>query len=208
MTKYARLTAATLGLAVLSAPTAQADDLDPVATINAVTYAGSGCPANSASASLDGEYEAISLTFDKYTAEVGPGSKPSDGRKNCRITVDLRHAADYHYTIHTASVSGYLSLDKHVSATQQLDYSFAGEKGSATFWSNWQGPVAEDYLFTYDLVPEAMVWSPCGKEASLNANAQVKVDNSHNKAGSGLITTDTITGKVTMALGLTWQKCE
>lgn len=41
----------------------------------------------------------------------------------------------------------------------------------------------------------------------MNINSQVRVDNSEAKRGTGIMTTDSIDGKVTLEIGLKWWRC-
>jgi hypothetical protein len=207
----ATVVGATLGFTVLITPGAKADDPpDPSdVLIERATYAGSGCPAGSASISKSNDNKTATLSFDKYVTSIGPGTTVADKRKTCTINVKPHYPAGYQYAIRQTNFTGYADLHKKVRATEQLDYSFAGSATpTASFKSTWVGPYSDNYSFNGTPASNAAVWSPCGKITTLNVSTKMHLDNSDNPGGSGLISTDPIDDKVKMIMHLEWRKCQ
>jgi len=177
--------------------------------IKGLNYAGSGCPAGSVAGTLSTDASNLNIAFDNYIASVGKGISITQSRKNCQLTIQLVYPPGWSYSVFETQYVGYVSLDKKVVATQKSQYWFAGDQKSMTFQSKWKGPFEDDYTFTDTIEKKAVVWSPCkSAPSSLLINTQIRVDNTYNKMGEGLISTDFINHQVTHKLGCRWKKCK
>lgn len=205
MTTFACKAGASLVL-TLSAAAAFADAPDNV-TINNIVYAGSGCPAGSVAQNVSQDASAFTLMFDDYMAEVGPGVPFFAGRVNCQLNIDLSYPSGWSFTVISIDTRGFVELDPGVTALQQSSYYFQGQDGSAVMSSNAVGPIDTDYDLTDSLTSDALVWSPCGEQRSLNIDTEVRANNFGNPTGNGLITTDSIDGQVTTVFAIQWQRC-
>ncbi|KAI9141959.1 secreted protein [Paraphysoderma sedebokerense] len=172
-----------------------------------VTYAGSGCPKDTARASFNDERTAVTVLFDQYVASAGPGIPMSENRKNCQLNVKVHIPRGYQYSVATVDYRGFVQLDPTVTALQRSAYYFAGELREAVKQAPFYGPVEKDYVFrdTFDF--QSMVWSSCTESTTMNINSQIRIDNSRDRKKSGTMTTDSIDGKVKQILGITWRKC-
>jgi len=83
--------AAMPALAIPAAPTPDPQDVK----ILSITAIGTGCPAGTASVTLDATGTIFDVAFDQYTASVGPGNLPADARKNCRMSINLKFPAGF-----------------------------------------------------------------------------------------------------------------
>jgi len=176
--------------------------------IKNVNYAGSGCPAKSVAVSMADNHKNVVLAFDSYIASVGPGIPVTESRKNCNINFNIQYPPGFSYTLFSTDYRGFVSLDDKVTAVQKSVYFFSSLSGQFEAQSTWVGKREEDYMFTDKLNALAVVWSPCQSATStFNINTQIRVENTKNKLGSGMITTDSITQKVTHILGVAWKKC-
>lgn len=54
-----------------------------------VSLLGSGCPAGSADVQIDATKTLLEVTFSEYIIQTGPGTKASEWRRNCKLTVNL-----------------------------------------------------------------------------------------------------------------------
>lgn len=176
-------------------------------TINSISYAGSGCPAGTVAENLSDDFQAFTLLFDSYFAEVGPGVPYREKRKNCQIAVDLSFPQGWSFTIMDVDYRGYTSLDRGVTGLQRSSYYFQGQRATARLTSRFRGPTDDDYHVRDTLGISALVWSPCGASRALNMNTQVRVDNRRNRRGSGLMTLDSIDGQLTHIYGIKWRRC-
>lgn len=60
-----------------------------------VTVLGTGCPKGSASVQIDATGSLFEVTFSAYEVQTGPGTKASDWRKNCKLTINMEFDPGY-----------------------------------------------------------------------------------------------------------------
>jgi len=197
------LTAATLGLAT---PTPPAYPNPNDVFIETFTYGGSGCPAGSVANATDATKQVLTLLFDDYVAEIGPGSQPSDTRKNCAINLDVHYPNGWQYSLFSVDYRGFVNLDKGITGQQVATYYFSGEQAQSSLTTTFKGPEVKDYLITDKFLVESIVWSPCGANLPLNINSQIRLLSSDKKA-SGLFTTDSADLKFAQIFHLQWRQC-
>lgn len=192
--------------AMLAATSASADAPSYV-RVRGINFAGSGCPAGSVATNVSPDLQAFTLLFDNYIAEVGDGVSAREKRKNCVVNVDLDFPQGWAYTLFTVDYRGYIDLERNLVGTQQTSYYFQGSSATARLASNISGPVARDYQIRDTLGIASLVWSPCGASRSLNMNTEVRIDNTRNRLGAGLMTLDSIDGQLKHIYGVQWRRC-
>jgi hypothetical protein len=176
-------------------------------TVRSIAYAGSGCPAGTVAENVSQDLQAFTLLFDNYIAEVGPGVAFSSRRKNCQLNIDLDFPQGWSFSILTVDYRGYVSLEPRVAGLQQSSYYFQGQFQTARLRTPMVGPIDRDYQIRDTLGLGAVVWSPCGATRALNINTEIRLENSQNPSGSGLLTTDSIDGAVRLIYGFRWRRC-
>ncbi|MDC0749183.1 DUF4360 domain-containing protein [Polyangium mundeleinium] len=174
--------------------------------IRGLVYNGTGCPQSSVAGTLSEDRKALELIFGAFTAEASQVGLPSEARKFCQITVDLAFPQGYSFSLVSGDYRGYADLQAAVVGTQTSSYYFTGGFGY-TFRTKIVGPFSENYFRRDNLALEAAVWSPCGATRPLNINTQAAVSTLANRAGSGLMTLDTLSLVVRQTYGLAWRKC-
>jgi len=65
--------------------------------IKGVSLLGSGCPAGSADVQVDATGSLFEATFSEYEVETGPGTRPVDWRKNCKLTLNMEFDQGFQY---------------------------------------------------------------------------------------------------------------
>lgn len=175
--------------------------------VRSINFAGSGCPAGSVATNVSPDRQAFTLLFDQYVAEVGSGISAREKRKNCTINVDLDFPNGWSYTLFTVDYRGFVDLQRNLVGTQQTSYYFQGSAATARLTSKIVGPVSRDYQIRDTLGVSAEVWSPCGARRALNMNTEVRIDNSRNSRGQGLMTIDSIDGQLKHIYGVKWRRC-
>lgn len=196
---------------VLAARKIIADDSDTRpdwVRIRSLSWAGSGCPAGTVAENVAPDLRAFTLLFDAYVAEIGPGLPLSLSRRNCQILVDLDFPQGWSFSVFDVDYRGFVSVEPGVSGVQQSAYYFQGEIHTARLQTTLRGPRVSDYQIRDSLVLDALVWSPCGANRALIINSVVRLmNNNGNSSARGLMTTDSIDGKVTHVYGLQWRRC-
>jgi hypothetical protein len=197
-------------LALASSAAAFADGPNPNEFyVNTIKYNGSGCPLETVSPSISDDGKAFTLTFGQYIAEVGPGVALTESRKNCQLDINLHIPQGWAYTITNVDYRGYARLDPNVVGTQKSTYYFMGNSmNSANGQSTYVGPFEGDYGFRDTLAFNTLVWSRCGVNRNLEINTQVRLDNSRNRRGTGMMTVDSIDGEVKQIYHLQWMRCQ
>lgn len=176
--------------------------------VRSISYAGTGCPAGSVAQNIAADAQAFTLIFDNFVAAIGNGIAYTEQRKNCQLNIDLDFPQGWSFAISDVDYRGYVSLDPQVIGTQKATYYFQGQLAQANTEANFTGPVDEDYQRRDTLALTSWVWSPCGAQRSLNINAQVRLSNIYNRNGGGMMTVDSVDGKITQQYNLQWRRCE
>lgn len=186
---------------------------EPV-TIKKILTNGSGCPEGTVAENIAEDNLAFTLTFSEFIAELGPDLSPSAARKNCIVTLTLNVPAGWQYSIGTFNYRGFMGLDEGVTAVHSTTYFLEGTGKQGRFAATRKGPLSEDFVFTdkvgLDTVFIPEVWSECNTERALNINTAIRVQNIDVKkypTARGLITNDSIDGKLEQKFGLTWRPC-
>jgi len=104
--------------------------------IAGISFAGSGCPAGSVAGQLSGDLTTITLLYDSFVAQSGPGIKPTETRKNCQLNVKLHYPGGWQFSVFKADYRGYASLAKGDTGTCKATYYFSGESKQAS--TRWQ----------------------------------------------------------------------
>ena len=178
----------------------------PGTSLKNITYAGSGCPAGTVQAHPSPDWANFTLTFDKFTPQVGPGLPVSDSRKNCNVNAKIYFPPGYQYTLYQLEWSGRLALDKKVRYSFEAAYWFAAlPNPKAAFSFTVVGPYIDNPDLNIVLPGAALVWSPCGGAGDeLNINTQAFLDNSANTAAG---TPPGIPEPINTRYYLQWKKC-
>jgi hypothetical protein len=176
--------------------------------IENLTFSGTGCAPGTVLSEVAPDAKSVSIYFDSFVAEAGPHIALTNSVKMCKLALSVHAPAGWSFAIPTVDYHGYMLLDDQVTGTTQATYSFAGSMLQATAQSSWTGPKDDDYVVRDQIGMANLVWSPCTTaDRALNINATVRVNNHANPAGTGMLTVDSIDGKVLQVYGLTWRAC-
>jgi hypothetical protein len=194
-----------------SAPSSSSSGPDPNEVyFKTITYSGSGCPISPPSAQVvfAGDKQTFTVLFDKFIASVGQGVAVTENRKNCQLNIGIHIPGGWQYSIVSADFRGFASLDKGVTGLQQSIYYFQGYSHTTTTQATLNGPMQQNYNFRDQVDFQSISWSPCGEDRPVNINTSIFVSNTKNPKGKGLLTTDSIDGKVKQIYEFKWQKCK
>lgn len=193
-----KLVSVSLLVASLSA---LADDIQ----LGQPAYGGNGCPNGTASVALSPDSKSLSIIFDQFLTEAGPGSGKTIDRKSCNIAVPVHVPQGLSISVLAVDYRGFVSLPSLAQATLTAEYFFAGMMGPR-FSRQFAGRTEQDYLFNNTLGVQAMVWSPCGADVNLRVNASMMVRNS-NRVTDAIATVDSADISAGIVYQLQWKRC-
>jgi hypothetical protein len=205
-------TGATLfaSLAVTGAPASAA----PIATpsdemvIDVAAANGSGCPLGSADVTVSPDNKAFTVTYSQFTAQVGPGTKPTDFRKNCQLALNVHVPQGYTYAIAGADYRGYAHLEPGAGGAETANYYFQGEPQSTRIQHTFTGPADRDWEQTDSVTVGSLSYLPCGEERYLNVNTELRVSaNGPNPKATSFLTMDSTDGRLDTVYHVAWKKC-
>lgn len=135
------------------------------------SYGGNGCPAGSASVSLTGDGQTMSVLFDSFKAEAGNTTGRRIDRASCNLRIPINVPQGYSVALIDVDYRGFNAVPGNGAYTQfDAEYFYAGSRGPH-FAKRFQGPISDEYLFTNKLIATNLVWSPCGQQVIFSVNA-------------------------------------
>jgi hypothetical protein len=137
-------------------------------TIEGISYAGSGCNAGSVAGAISSDAETITLLYDSFIAQAGPGITPAEARKNCQLNVQLRLPQGWQFSVFKADYRGYAYLQDGDKGVIKATYYFSGDSTQVSSELDLKGAYDDNYLKTDEFGIESTVWSPCGEEGLLS----------------------------------------
>lgn len=176
-------------------------------TIRSIVHAGTGCPAGSVAQNISPDGDAFTLLFDNFIAEVGPGISAREMRKNCQVLLDFDYPQGYQFALVDLQVRGFVSLDYNVNGLQKTSFYYQGQAQTGSVELPFVGEVDEDYISEATIPYSNQMWSPCNAKRPLNINTEVRINNSRNRRGTGLMTVDSVDGVVQHIYGIAWRRC-
>jgi hypothetical protein len=188
---------------------------DPVAppphekiTVDLVTVNGTGCRPGSAEVAVAPDNTAFTVTYSEYIAEVGPGVKKTESRKNCQVNVRVNAPQGFTYAVAQADYRGYLYLEDKATAVQGASYYFQGSSDTAYRKHEFKAPYDGRWQTTDQTDLAAVVWAPCGAKLNLNINTDIQIKpNASKPSSSSWMAMDSTDASVNTVYHLAWKKC-
>jgi len=87
---------------------------------------GSGCKAGTVSTNFNGDRTVLTLIFNDFVADLGPGIPAARNRRFCSVNLKMKIPAGWTFQVSTVDWRGYFDLDRGVR----------GALGSTYFWSS------------------------------------------------------------------------
>ncbi|KOG90043.1 DUF4360 domain-containing protein [Streptomyces varsoviensis] len=207
--------AAALVLIGSAAPSSAArggdDDVPPPTgkiTITVATVNGSGCRPGSAKVAVAPDNTAFTVTYSEYLAQAGKDSKPTDGRKNCQIALDVHVPQGFTYAIARADYRGYASLAAKATGLEQAGYYFQGSQQTARLSHRFAGPYDGNWQTSDETDLDARVYAPCGEQRYFNINTELRVDAKNaDPALTSYMAMDSTDGSINTLYHFAWKKC-
>ncbi|MDI3282268.1 DUF4360 domain-containing protein [Polyangium sp. 15x6] len=202
------VTMATMGLGVAGSPgvaTAQ-PEVPEFVRIRNIQYSGPACPQGSANVSTFANNTAFLVTYNEFLVEAAPGFPPSQGNKQCTLSIEVEHPPGWSYTIGSIVYRGNAVLGRNVSARFRARYNFPGTASSSNevFMS---GPTNSDFELPKDFSLE--VWEPrcTGGALPIIVTGTAAIDTTREPQGTGIIRVEQTDGTFDMIINLRWRRC-
>lgn len=168
-------------------------------------YAGSGCPAGSASVTLSPDNTALSILFDSYIAESGGNTMRTMDRKSCNISVPVHVPQGYSVSLIKIDYRGFAAIPQGGRGVFRAEYFWAGIRGP-DFVINRQEPYNGNFILQDELEASAVVWSRCGQSIILRANTSTEIyTNRYND--QAMLTIDSADISTGLIYHLQWKRC-
>ena len=169
------------------------------------SYAGTGCPLGTTSASLSPDGQSLSILFGAFQAQAGGSSGNTVDRKACDIAIPVGIPQGYTVSVIKIDYRGYNRLPLNASATFDVEYFFAGQNGPA-YHKSFIGAQDGNFTLNNALVAASTVWSPCGEDVNLRTNTSIAVQTNQNNEQT-LFTLDSADITSGVIYQLQWQRC-
>jgi Domain of unknown function (DUF4360) len=173
-------------------------------TLGQPGYGGNGCPNGTASATVSPDGQSLSIIFDQFVTEAGPGTGKTLDRKSCNIAIPVHVPNGFSISVFSVDYRGFVSLPAGATAQMSAEYFFAGMVGPR-FAQAFRGRVDQDYLFNNQLGVQAMVWSACGADVNLRVNASMMLRNTSRQ--DALATVDSADVSSGIIYRLQYRRC-
>ena len=167
---------------------------EPV-VVESLAYEGNGCPAGSVAYTISPDSQAVTLLFDQFIAEVGPGVPFSQARASCVVELVLHAAEGKSVAVLHADFRGFVDLQPGVVATVTAGFK-SDDDLLASLVSDFFGPTSHDYQLALQSSVKELAWSDCDGAATLRIDLGLLLQNSSNPPASGLVTFDSVDGEV------------
>lgn len=195
----------------VNAPTVTAADDVPAGrvTVHVVTANGSGCPAGSTEVAVADDNSEFIVIHRSYVARVGVGADPTDSRKNCQLSLDVRVPSGFTFGIVRADYSGRISLAAGAQAWQSANYYFQGDSNTVRRVHPFTGPMRDNWSTTDTTDPGSVVFAPCGDQRYLNINTALRVSagSSNPQTTSSWISMDSPDRNPNSRYRFLWKRC-
>jgi hypothetical protein len=190
-----------------------ADDPPPPpgqVTIEKVKVNGSGCHPATAATAISPDNQAFTVTYSEYIASLGPGVKPAQDHKDCKIKLRFNGAPGMTYAVVRADYRGYGLLQPGVVGKFTAEYSFEGPDPAVVMSHKRAGPFDDFWQFSDQLKP--LKFGPCGKDRQLKIDTDlILTPGAQPITAVSSVGVDSADGEVNKRLrgtfGLVWKKC-
>src|SRR5687768_15029044 len=106
----------------LTAPGQGTEQVPDDFEITEVLFNGDGCPPGTVTKNVAPDRLSFSLSFSGYIAETGPNFEPSEGRRACQVTVNLKVPPGWKFAVAGFDYTGYMNLQEGIHAEHKTIY--------------------------------------------------------------------------------------
>ncbi|GAB7050530.1 DUF4360 domain-containing protein [Catenuloplanes indicus] len=172
-----------------------------------VSVAGSGCPGRPmATAQGTADPTVFTIRHPGITARAGGPAQIFDRTKFCQVTVAVRAARGWTWTLSRVEQSGRAQLAGGAVGTARFSYYWTGEPKTGMHSKTLTGPRNTAWTTADTIGLKPLGWAPCGLSAHLNIKAEVSA-----RPGADRRRTSTMTaggaGNAPSTYRVSWKPC-
>jgi hypothetical protein len=177
--------------------------------IELATVNGSGCPKDTAAVAVSEDNTAFTVTYSQYLAQVGVGSKPTDFRKNCQLSLVVHVPHGFTYAIARTDYRGFASLAKGANGVERANYYFQGHEETVHKSHSFNGPLEDNWQASDVTEIAQLVWAPCGEQRNFNINTELRVNKgtSDTSKTTSFMTMDSTDASYSTVYHMAWKQC-
>jgi hypothetical protein len=192
------------------------DDSDPVPGLGmqAPTYAGTGCPDGTATATLAPDQKTLTVLFDQYIARAGGASGTARAQMNCQIQIPFQVPEGYRVQVVKLDYRGFASLPERTSSSFTAGFRYLDSQRRRTKTAHFQrrrvlrGPLQSNFELT-SVLRGKQHWSPCGQSFVLAADSNLAVQAGPRSTDEAFSTVDSLDAvQMPVKFALRWKRCE
>ena len=179
--------------------------------VKAINMFGEGCEKGHASLAISADNQAFTAIFDDFTVDLAGTAMV---KKNCRLWFDTEQDSGWEFAIVGVTARGYASLDEGVTGRQGLNYGSGSLQERERSAIVLHGPFNDDYTNAATVAPSDVAFSGCkarvGPEAARTRDFVIGaaiVLRSQRPGAAGLLTVDSLDGKMQMVYDIVWRRC-
>ena len=176
-------------------------------TLDLQTVNGSGCPAGTATATMQSDNTGFRITYTAFLAQDGGAVANTDFRKNCQVNLLVNIPQGFTFAIAKADYSGRAHLETGATALERSNYYFQGSSDNNYVDHTFSGPLNGGWRATDITAAADLVYAPCGVVRSLNINTELRVDAGTSSAKTSYISMRASDGDVYTLVQFQWKQC-
>jgi hypothetical protein len=178
-------------------------------TVELVTVNGSGCRPGTVGVTVSPDNATFHLVYSEFLAAVGVGTRPTDFRKNCQLTVKVTVPQGFTFGIAQVDHRGFAHLERGATGALRSSHYFQGTSATSYRTHSWQGPLNDDWQAT-DTVDIGMpVLRPCEGAPNLNLITELRVGagTSDPKTTTSYMAMDSTDAYIASVYHFAWARC-
>lgn len=177
-------------------------------TVDVATVNGSGCRPGSAAVAVAEDNSAFTVTYSEYLAMAGGNSAPTDGRKNCLLSLLVHVPQGFTYAVAQVDYRGFGSLQPGAVGTQKASYYFQGMKQTDYRTHTFRGKLDDNWQASDTTGIEALVFAPCGEQRNFNINTELRAEvGTSDTTKTSYMALDSTDGSINSIYHFSWKKC-
>jgi hypothetical protein len=169
-------------------------------------YAGTGCPAGSASATLTDDGSILSILFDSFTVEAGKTTGRRIDRKNCALRIPVNVGQGYQVALLAFDYKGFAAIPYGASGQLNNSYNYIGGN-TLRFNKRFQQGAMGNYSSKDEMISTTLTWSPCGRQIMLATNTDINVV-ANSSMQQTMLSVDSIDVTAGLLYKIQWRRCQ